>query len=410
MIRTYKFRAFRPKEGEEDFNFAVDLKKKMWSDLCEMEKEISEIRKPLRAVPKAERDTEALQELKKERTAKIADIRRKYAAQGLAWGDYNAVVFQFNGACQSAAKRGALPEYRDDNMGECVVRQIMGGTKAHHLITREDVFIEYLPPNEKEKKRLKTGRRGDYRTARMTFLIRGKRNPLGETRMSLDFVVHRPLPMDGSVVEIRILKGAQTVINKNGQIYTRPTWHVLFVLRMDKPENKSTKAAGVALTWKKDEDGGAGQAVVSDKDGIKKIGTQAIDIEEWEYLRTMSEDAENEEEEEKKRILNEISIKREKLFRRRNVYLRTLAKKIVKDHGVICVDGTYLSGKGAKNYTAPAIFRQELQRAAENAGCLFFKETIKEPDERKRAKKLRESGEKKLKEVDNLQEKQCLVA
>src|SRR5690606_52723 len=207
-------------------------------------------------VPKAERDMDAVSALRRRRTAAIKAIRQRYAARGLAWGDYNACVFQFDGAVRAAAARGALPGEHDGALGEAVVRQIQGGARPHQMLARSDVWLEYLPPAGSETRRTPGSRRSRYRTARLTSLVRTARNPLGEAALTLDFVCHRPLPPAASIVEVRVIRTHRPIVTRDGAVRHVPRWHVTFALRLSRPEATGNDCIGVAFDWRGDGDDG----------------------------------------------------------------------------------------------------------------------------------------------------------
>lgn len=400
MMRTYKYHAFTPDDGIEAFDFSVSLKKEMWRALCAMEKCMAEKRAPLLAVPKGERDNVALLTLRKERTAKIAEIRRSFAARGLAWGDYNAVVFQFDSACRASSARGALPGRNDDALGDCVVRQIMNGCRAHDLLSRDDVFIEYVPHrNTNRTPRAPGSKRSGYRRARMTFLVRGKRNPNGEAPLVLDFIMDRPLPVTAMIVEVRIIRTFKKTINRDGIIRDLPRWSVCFVTKSEIEKNIAGKAVGVALSWKGDGNEGTNLATISNENGVHVIGMDSSHIEAWQSWRRRRDEIASENLDAETRAVEMVRIEKEykRLRDDRKIILRTFAKEIASGAGAVAIDGMNLSGKGLKNFTNPSLFRLEIQRAAENEGAVFIKQKKKLDDcARKRASALRKLAQEAL--------------
>lgn len=390
LMRTYKYRAFRPRAGREAFDLAVNLKRSMWADLCDMNDAQAREMAPLLAAPKAERDAGEIARLKAERTAAIADIRRAYAAKGLAWGDYNAVVFQFAGAVQSAGRRGAAPSPNDEALGEAVVRQIMNGARPHHLLSRSDACLEYLPPSHREQTRRPGSHRAKYRTARLTFMVRSSRSTMGEAPLVLDFVMHRPLPMDASVVEVRVIRRQRPVIDAGGSSKSSERWFVTFAFKLPAKQSASRAAVGVALDWKGDGNGGANLAVVADRRGVRTIGFPEAHIDAWGESRRKFDAADAEPDAATRAAMQaEAIIFRRRLAAERQTILRTMAREIVAEAGAICVDKSWLAGKGVKKFVAPAEFRRELIRAAENAGCIVDERKSDADTSKKRAQWLR---------------------
>ncbi len=410
MIRTYKFKAFPPVEGCLAFDDAVTLKREMWADLCAMQKDYRKTVDPLFAVPKDQRDMNTITALKADRSKKITTIRQTYAARGLAWGDYNAIIFQFEGAVRSCAKKKATPDPNDSatSPGDCVVRQIMGGAKYHHFMSRNDVCIHNVP--HRSNRVTKPGSRRDgYRMMRMTFLIRTDRHEMGEARLVLDYVEHRKIPLDATVVEVRVIRRMRAIINKDGRVFNRPDWSIVFVAKIPFQDNgRKDRACGVALSWKADDDGdGCRLAIVSSPSGHKTYGFTQDHLDAWrdasvrrESIKELTDPVEREARE------AELSIIYRKLTEDRRIRLRTIAKEIVSDVGAVAVDATYLAFPGTKHYVAPATLRLEIKRAAENAGCAFFEEKIKEEDPYKRSSLLR----KKAHEMALIMGDQCDVA
>lgn len=396
MIRSYKFKAFPPIDGAGAFDAASGLKKEMWADLCAMQKDYRKAVDPLFAAPKDQRDMAAISALKAERAGRIKTIRQTYAARGLAWGDYNSMIFQFEGAVRGCAKRKATPDPNDSatSPGLCVVRQIMGGAKYHHFFSRNDVWICNIP--HKNSRITKPGSRRDgYRMTRMTFLIRTDRHEMGEAPLVLDYVENRKIPLDATVVEVRVIRRARPVINKNGKVFDRHEWWVVFVAKVPFRENGfKDRACGVALSWKADDgDDGCRLAVVSSPAGQKTYGFSQDHLDAWREAAMRKEALKELTDPEERRAREaELSILYKKLTEDRRIRLRTIAKEIVSSVGAVAVDATWLAIPGTKNHAAPATLRLEIKRAAGNAGCAFFEEKIKENDTHKRASLLRKKA------------------
>jgi hypothetical protein len=145
------------------------------------------------------------------------------------------------------------------------------------------VFFEVSPPNETERQRKAGSRRSGYRRVRMTFLVRGKRNPSGEAAMEIDFVQH--CPVEGRVVEIRIIRRLRPQYNRDGALRMIPRWHVVLVTKKEVAASEGANIVGVALDWKGDGHGGAHLCVVADKKGVRKLTVAADHLEAWASLR-----------------------------------------------------------------------------------------------------------------------------
>jgi hypothetical protein len=386
LVRMYKYRAFPPKSGRAAFAQAIALKRAMWADLCAMHPPFAE----KMAEARKAKDQDALSALRRDRTAAIADIRRGYAECGLAWGDYNAVVFQFEGAVRASAARGAMPAAHDGALGEAVVRQLMGTVRPHHLLSRNDVCIEYLEPNERERTRKPGSHRSKWRTARMDFSIRTDRNVEGPASMVLEFILRRPLPANARLVEVRILRETRPIIRQDGSAGEREQWYVCFAARIERPQRAGDRAIGVALDWSGAGDDGTHALVIADDSGRSRDIVFGEDhLAAWARSKEMFADADAEPDAAlaaAKR--NEALIYRRRLEVERRLRHRTLAAQIARDGDIVGIQKIWLAEKGVKNFTAPAAFRLALKHAVENAGGRIVEVKAAKKDFAGSAKKL----------------------
>lgn len=395
LIRTYKFSAWAPVEGLEAFEQAVALKRAMWAEFCAMEETLAARRAPIFALPKAERDQEALSAIHRERVDVMREIKRAYAARGLAWGDYNAVAFQFDGAVASARQHKALPQPDERALGDAVVRQLKNNVRPHHLLSRNDVCIEYLPPSAKDlARRQRSSRRSVQRLARLTFMIRSGRNPAGAAALTLNVLFDRPLPPSATLVEARVIRRSRRVVNRAGQVFDTHRWSVTFACRVQRQRPSTDgRAVGVALDWKGDGDGGSNLAVISDGRRTRTIGFGEAELGEiadaFARLRA-AQDSDSAEQASAARAV-------ERLTNARRHRLRAICKQIVAGVASVCVEKQWLSKKGVKNFTAPSAFRTALIHAAENAGALIETSSVgKGEPSKKRAALLRAEAVERL--------------
>lgn len=369
MIRVYKYRAFAPRSGRDAFFAAVALKRAMWGELVAMQEHLA----PRLAEARLAKDAAAKTALNRERTGRIRDIRRAFAARGLAWGDYNAIVFQFDSACRASAARGALPGDHEGATGEAVVRQLQGTVRPHALLARDDVCLDYLPPGPAERRRAAGSRRSRYRTCRMDFQVRTDLNPAGAAALVLDFVMHRPLPANTHVVEVRILRTMRPVIRKGGLAAHVERWHVTFAVRVDAPAVPAgLPCVGVALDWSRVAASRTNMLTISRGGATRAVMLGKDHLDEWNRSRELFALADDEPD----AAAREALVARARIFRRRIearrlLHHRTLAASIAHSAAAVAIQAIVLAGKGVKNFTAPALFHRELRRAVENAGGLF---------------------------------------
>lgn len=372
LVRMYKYRAFPPEQGRDAFFTAVALKREMWSALCEMQAECGPA---ITAAAKA-KDKDRLSELRQRRTARVADIRRDFAARGLSWGDYNAVIFQFDGACRASAARGAMPQARDHALGEAVVRQLQGHVLAPHLVSRRDVRLEYQSARPGQHPRTSGSRRASvHRRAAIDFQLRTDRSPTGPATLSLDLVLHRPLPAAARVVEVRVIRTMRPIIRKDGSAGEVERWHVCFACRVEARSHAGAAIAGAAIagvmpSWAADGDGGVNALMVAHDDfGARRITFDEAHLERWARARQMFEAADRiEDDADRAAALARANIHRRRIERERLDRHRQIARDLARRYHVIAIPDIWLGGKGAKAWTAPAQLLRELRHAVENEG------------------------------------------
>jgi hypothetical protein len=299
--------------------------------------------------------------------ARMADARRSVAAKGLHSGDYNAVTFQFMGAARASRKRGALPGDGDKPMesycGAAVVNQVKRFSPArllHHTETR----IEFIArPRSKS-------RRGRRLLARLHITVRGPKNPLGHKVLSVDFIMHRPLPPDAEIVEVRLMRKTipATTRDRKSALWTK--WQVaIAVATPRRVHDRADRIAGLALTWADDGSGEQEFCVVAENSGRTVTHVmEAGHAETWKRLTTQKETASTLDGEAQASALHACAVHERRLALRRREFLRVTAARLTTVYSVIAIEDMWLAGMGVKKHLAPALFRQNLKNAAKVRG------------------------------------------
>lgn len=291
-----------------------------------------------------------------------------------------------------------MPSPADAALGEAVVRQIMNGCRPHHLISRDDVCIEYLAATGAALERQAGSHRSAYRQARLSFMVRGVRNPAGPAALVLNVLFNRSLPANATIVEIRVIRRERLVVLKRRRAGRKTVkthrWFVTLACRLPAPVRRGDKAVGVALDWKGDGDGGANLAVISSSRGQRTIGFAEAEIGQIEAAVRLLREAED-------RGLQSLIVAArrnlERVYAARRIALRTMAKASVGDASAVFVDKMWLDQKGVKKHVAPAEFRQAVKNAAENAGARFAESAAgRGKPSKKRASILRQAAANEL--------------
>lgn len=403
MIRTYKYHAFPPRSGVDAFNNAVALRRELWANLCAIHREYLERRaaafaadtghadalaawksatpknrKALAAALKdaaaAVRESQAFRDAVTWRVDRFREAKQAIAAKGLHWGSYNAVVFQFDGAVAAAAKKGGVPAPGDRSLGEAAVIQLQKPPRPAQLLSGSQTWIEYLPP---EKGRYAPGsRRSHRRHARLFFCLRTDRNPMGPAMLELEFMLQRPLPVDGRVVEIRVIRTHREVINRDGAVIPWSDWSVTFVVKTDVPASAHTDVCGVAFDWAADEN--QPFALVSAPNGIREYTMPSGHAAAWERRKEMFALAEANPDD--RSLLAAARIFGRRLFNQRRDLHRVTAASIADRYAVVAIQKIDLGGKGVKKHTAPAEFRLALRHAVAARGGTLIEVPVSRAD------------------------------
>lgn len=397
IIRAYKYRAFPPKDAHDDFDRAIDLKRALWKRLIEIEDEYVSRKATLmqaetfaaeRATAEAIADRgrrkiafDAIKARRRDLAATVKDdlmalgswrvdrqreAKQAAAGAGLHWGDYNAVVFQFDGARSAAKARGAKVYNFEAACGEALVNQIMTGRRPAQLCTFAATKLSFID-DPRAARRKRGSHRSSYKLARLDMTLRGPRNPLGPARFSLDFVMHRPLPPNTLVKEVRAIRTWRNVVNRDGQCFRRADWSVVFVLAVEVAARADRSCAGLALTWRGDDqqDGLQVFALLYDSVTTKPLSMDYGYEADWKHRAELFRRADSSGDGADRAAAEAFE---RRLLRTRQVAQRTAAAAIAKRYSCVAVQKIDLSSKGAKKHVAPASFRLALRHALEARG------------------------------------------
>jgi len=177
-------------------------KKAECSDLRERIRALRDERKPLieRIKPlKAEvrlRNKDVLHELSREHNAEVKALRQRYAAEGLYWGTYNAVLQGYDVARKRSMKEGSdLKFHRFDGTGTLTCQ-------IPHGITIRDVFegvtnmlqIDPVPESAWDKSTPRGTRRVQCRTIARMRIGSNDDKQRSPKWLEIPIVMHRPVP------------------------------------------------------------------------------------------------------------------------------------------------------------------------------------------------------------------------
>ncbi len=230
----------------------------------------------------------------------IKEARRASAANGLWWGNYNAVMASFDGSRSQIAKTGGvIKEKRYNGEGRLTV-QLQGGASPEQLFSssssgaRNEAYLIDAPPPGWEPRHQKnnqtpptSGSRRSTRQRIVTLVMtvytrRDDLNRLTRRVVHVPIVYDRPLPSDCRVQQIVLTR-------RKGN--RRPTgdwrYDVMFILRVPEPECRHTqRAAAIHIGWRKVEDGIRAATVVDNNDVTyfvlpDNLVSRFVDASQW---------------------------------------------------------------------------------------------------------------------------------
>jgi transposase/ribosomal protein S15P/S13E len=177
--------------SKEEIAALISKRKPLYDELKTYKAEVKIAIKPL------------LHKLDSEHKAKIKSLRQEYAAKGLYWGNYNAVLDSYLTARSRAMKEGAeLRFHRFERSGRWTC-QIQGGMRIADAFSLADNRFQIDPvapeawthPSRNERRRL-------CRTkARIRIESTDDRQPVW---LELPIVMHRPIPSDCLIKSVSI--------------------------------------------------------------------------------------------------------------------------------------------------------------------------------------------------------------
>ncbi len=139
-----------------------------------------------------------LHDMEAERQGRVKELRQRYAAEGLYWGNYNAVLRSYQTARSRAVQTGGeLQFHRYDGTGRWTC-QIQGGMTVDEAFSRANNLFQVDPvpesawshPSKGERRRL-------CRTsARMRIASDPESHPIW---LEIPITMHRPVPPDAKI-------------------------------------------------------------------------------------------------------------------------------------------------------------------------------------------------------------------
>lgn len=247
-------------------------RRKSGGDIAEHDaavKSIADQLKPLRAKAKETRKhararlAPALKQLEESRKATVAEARQQAAADGLWWGNYNAVIASYETARQRAIKTGGELRFRRyDGEGRLTV-QVQGGMTPNQLFggKRSEVRVvrERLAPN---------GMPSRWSTLVITAFARGREM---RRTVSIPIMIHRDFPPGAVIKAVALIRRRLAP----GKFEFRAVFQIVFPKPDVEPVGKGV--AGVDFGWRQ-LNSGLRVAVLADDSGLVKQVVMPGDI------------------------------------------------------------------------------------------------------------------------------------
>jgi hypothetical protein len=176
-------------------------------------------------------------DLKAASAKRFVDIRlarQAAAADGLWWGNYNAILQSFETAAAVARKTGAVLHPRRFDAEGRLTNQLQGGATPAEILagSHPQVRFEFVGgPSPKRQMHLV-----------VCAFIEGRTN---KRMVEFPMIMHRPLPVDASI---------QSVTVHRRRVADRTEWHAVFDLRCPQPplpERSEPQVAAVNFGWRK---------------------------------------------------------------------------------------------------------------------------------------------------------------
>jgi hypothetical protein len=201
-----------------------------------------------------------LLELEDERRARVKELRQEYASEGLYWGNYNAVLNNYQTARSRAMQSGReLLFHRYDGTGRWTC-QIRGGMTVEEAFSEANNLFQIDPvpesawtnPAKGERKRLCRTR------ARMRITSDEESNPVW---LEIPIVMHRPIPPDARIKLVSI---------NTRKLGDRVRWFLNVTVIEEDQQNKNSVTGDVLavdIGWRKKPDGSIRVAYWVDSNG-----------------------------------------------------------------------------------------------------------------------------------------------
>ena len=188
-----------------------------------------------------------LQELEVNRKAAVKSARQEYAAAGLFWGNYNEIVNRYQRARQRAIKSGGELHFKRFDGTGMITQQLQGGRTAEQIFDTDDsqFAIILTDPTDYQEGDVCGRKHAGHRFAlRIKTYGRGKSYKI----VTLPLIMHRPLPDDCIVKEVRL--------NKR-RVADQEQWTVVLTCSIPKPDLPEPTGAvtSVNFGWRQEEDG-----------------------------------------------------------------------------------------------------------------------------------------------------------
>lgn len=359
-MRAYMFHARPPVEGAGDMDAAVARKRALWDALVSIQNRYDTRYGAIRAGDaRPDEKKEALAVLRAWRTDRFREAKRAAAADGLHWGDYNAVVAQFDGAVRAARQHKAAPGSDEGRLGHALVNQVMNGCSWRGLRDGDNGQIRIMDEEPDLPKR-----RRSQRWMMAEFTVRGPRNPDGPAKLRIPFLMHREVPTDATVMEGRVIRSMRLRTNPaHGRVWTEERWSVVFVARVPMTERKPG-VAGVMLSWGEDFDFEAKRlCTVAWPDGrVQTFVVPERHDADWARHAALKADAGNDE-----AARADLAMLEKRLFDRRKDHHRRIAALIADRAGTVVLPDVRLP-PGAKGHGGMSALALAIANAVAGSG------------------------------------------
>lgn len=189
-----------------------------------------------------------LDEAEKERRAAVKALRQQVASEGLWWGNYNAIIADFDVARLRVIKTGRELRFHSyDGSGRFTNQISNGGIPVPSLMQHGHSQVDVILGDDPDvwKSRPRSPKRAAVRAVlRATVYARGR----GSRRdVRFPMLYHRPLPMDAIVKMVEVTRR---------RVADKWEWDVCFTVTLPAPTPRKTRrAVGIDVGWRKVPEG-----------------------------------------------------------------------------------------------------------------------------------------------------------